>query len=221
MTALALKKNNEKLYPEGLLALNTHMSEKLKKQPASEQTPSFDVLLKMVGTHKDKAAFIQLFEYFAPRVKAFLIKNGINDSMADELAQETLLTVWHKAEHFNPDKANASTWIYTIARNKRIDAIRKLYRPDPEIDFDNNEPESPDEAYNEIETTEHIGDAVKTLPEEQKILIEKAFFEDKSHSTIAQEMSIPLGTVKSRIRLALGTLRNRLNMFKDNIGKDG
>ncbi len=209
-----LKKRDEKLYHKPPFAINISMTRKAVNDSGRAQAVSFDHLLVLIGKDRDKAAFIDLFKHFAPRVKAYLIKNGMNDSQADELAQETLLTVWHKAERYNPEKANASTWIFTIARNKRIDALRKIYRDDPDIDFDNNDPDLPDQSFEETEKSEHIAAAVKTLPDEQKILIEKAFFEDKTHSTIANEMGLPLGTVKSRIRMALSTLRKKLNMFK-------
>jgi RNA polymerase sigma factor (sigma-70 family) len=170
----------------------------------------FAVLLQAVGQHQDKDAFVELFEYFAPRVKSFLMKAGANAETADELAQETMLTIWNKAGTYNPKHAAPSTWIFTIARNKRIDALRSeghaRFEDADEIDL-------PDSALNAREElsahqeTEILAAALEKLPVEQAELVKKSFFEDKSHADIALETGLPLGTIKSRIRLALERLR--------------
>lgn len=169
----------------------------------------FRALLLAVAKKQDKEAFAELFEYFAPRIKSFLMKGGANPDQADELAQETMITVWQKAGQFDPAKASASTWIFTIARNKRIDAIRKV--PRPEVDADDVDladdvlPAS--EMLSQQEETDIMADALSALPPEQADLLYKSFFEDKTHADIAKETNLPLGTVKSRIRLALDRLR--------------
>ena len=176
----------------------------------SAEKRDFDKMLTHVGKTRDKDAFIQLFEHFAPRIKSFLMKGGANPEIADELAQETMLTMWKKADKYDSRQAAASTWIFTIARNKRIDRLRKMKRytvdsTDP-ITLEDTAP-SPRENTLLAEENQIITEALKTLPKEQADLIKMSFFEDKSHGVIAEETGIPLGTVKSRIRLALERLK--------------
>lgn len=194
--------------------LNTGMDFTPTTTPVNDATPRdaghFRGLLVAVGQKRDKAAFAELFDYYAPRIKSFLIKGGASPDVADELAQETMVTVWQKAASFDPAKAQASTWIFTIARNKRIDALRKKIRP--EIDTDDadlvaDETPSAQEAMAQQEETDIMARALKSLPPEQSDLLYKSFFEDKTHADIAKEANLPLGTVKSRIRLALEKLR--------------
>ncbi len=175
---------------------------------------NFSTLLLAVGQDRDKAAFVKLFAHFAPRVKSFLMKGGTSESLADELAQETMLAVWDKAAAFNPAKASASTWIYTIARNKKIDALRKGVRYDLDIDDYDAEDDAPlaTEGLMREEEIAAVADALQNLPEEQAELIRQSFFEGKSHSEIADEKKLPLGTVKSRMRLALDRLRKNENI---------
>jgi RNA polymerase sigma factor (sigma-70 family) len=174
---------------------------------------TFEDLLTAVGRSRDRDAFIRLFEHFAPRVKSFLMRGGFRADLADELAQETMLTVWDKAAGYNAAQAAASTWIYTIARNKRIDSLRRINRPEPDAADPLFAPEPeprPDDILNHAEEATYIAEAMKKLPAEQAELIQKAFFEEKSHSDIAAETNLPLGTVKSRIRLALDRMRQGL-----------
>lgn len=192
------------------MSLNVAMTETISESQETENAPDFNALLVSVGENQDREAFIVLFEHFAPRVKSFLMKNGMNPETADELAQETMLAAWDKAGMYNPAKAKASTWIYTIARNKRIDFLRKDSR-DMSVDYDPVwvEDDAPDPraqaiASNEQETIEK---ALESLPEDQSTLLHKSFFEGKSHAQIAEETGIALGTVKSRIRAALMKLR--------------
>lgn len=176
--------------------------------------PSFESLLESVGKTKDRRAFIALFDYYAPRLKSFFIKGGLKPDTADELAQETMLTVWDRAETYDPAKAGASTWIYTVARNKRIDFFRKTGRPEADINdplMAPSEPDAPDAALSDSQDKAALETAMDALPAEQEDMIRKAFFEDKSHAVIAEETGLPLGTVKSRIRLALDRLRHALN----------
>jgi RNA polymerase sigma-70 factor (ECF subfamily) len=160
---------------------------------------------------KDKAAFAELFAYFAPRVKSFLMKSGASPDLAEECAQEVMVTLWNKAHLFDPTKASVSTWIFTIARNRRIDILRKQKRPEPE-DLPwgpEAEPEQAD-AMGLQQETEQLGLALAALPAEQRKLIERAYFGELSHSEIAAETGLPLGTIKSRIRLALERLRHTM-----------
>lgn len=168
-------------------------------------------LLLQVRDHQDRAAFAALFRHFAPRVKAFLMKSGAPASVAEECAQDVMATLWQKAHLFDPARASVSTWVYTIARNKRIDALRKDRRAEPE-DIDWGPEPEPDqaEAMEAQQDTDRLGRALASLPQKQRALIERAYFGDLSHSEIAAETGLPLGTIKSRIRLALDKLRHHM-----------
>lgn len=170
--------------------------------------------LRKVAQSSDRLAFKKLFEHFAPQIKAFLIK-GIGSygdrSQAEEMTQEVMIKVWNKAASFNSSKASLNTWIFTIARNTRIDFIRRNSRAERKIDIEDiwHEADSPepivDLQQRRVET--QVRNALSTLPDEQALVLEKAFMESKSHNEIAQELGLPLGTVKSRIRLALSKLQ--------------
>ncbi|MCM2562930.1 sigma-70 family RNA polymerase sigma factor [Lutimaribacter sp. EGI FJ00015] len=160
---------------------------------------------------QDQAAFAELFRHFAPRVKAFLMRSGADASLAEECAQEVMVTLWHKAHMFDPGRASVATWVFTIARNKKIDALRKQKRPEPE-DLPwgpEAEPDQEDLLTLQQETSA-LGQALAELPEKQRNLVERAYFGDLSHSEIAAETGLPLGTIKSRIRLALDRLRHSM-----------
>lgn len=167
--------------------------------------------MSAVRDARDEAAFAQLFGHFAPRVKAFLMRSGADATLAEECAQETMTALWHKAHLFDPTRASVATWIFTIARNRRIDALRKQKRPEPEDLAWGPEPE-PDQADAIAlqQESKQLGTALAALPEKQRVLIEKAYFGDLSHSEIAAETGLPLGTIKSRIRLALDRLRHEM-----------
>ena len=164
-----------------------------------------------IRSDQDRVAFAELFQHFAPRVKAFLMRSGADVTMAEECTQEVMATVWQKAHLYDPSRASAATWIFTIARNRKIDAIRKMRRPEPE-ELTWGPEEEPDQAETLAlqQETEALGEALASLPEKQRELIEKAYFGDLSHSEIAAETGLPLGTIKSRIRLALDRLRHKL-----------
>ncbi|MFN3936063.1 MAG: sigma-70 family RNA polymerase sigma factor [Gemmobacter sp.] len=167
-------------------------------------------LLLRVRDNGDRAAFAQLFRHFGPRVKAFLIRTGASEPMAEDCAQDVMATLWQKAHLFDPARATVATWVFTIARNRRIDLVRRA-RPDPEELPWGPEPE-PDQADALIlqQETRALGDAIAQLPEKQRELIERAYFGDLSHSEIAEQTGLPLGTIKSRIRLALEKLRQQM-----------
>lgn len=164
-----------------------------------------------IRDHQDQSAFAELFEHFAPRVKGFLMKSGSDASLAEECAQEVLAICWHKAHMFDPARASVATWIFTIARNRKIDVLRKQRRPEPE-DVVWGPEEEPDQA--DIlalqQESELLGRAIAELPRAQRELIQKAYFGDLSHTEIANQTGLPLGTIKSRIRLALERLRHAM-----------
>jgi RNA polymerase sigma-70 factor, ECF subfamily len=166
-----------------------------------------------IAQQQDRAAFAALFEFYAPRIKTMLTRLGAAADTAEDVAQETLLTVWRKASYFDPARASASAWIYTIARNLRIDRLRgdkraKLYAPyemvAPEA------PAGPDSALNASERDERVRAALRELSQEQVRVLQLSFFEGRAHGDIAVLLNLPLGTVKSRVRLAMARLRQLL-----------
>lgn len=160
---------------------------------------------------QDEAAFANLFHHFAPRVKAFLMRSGASATLAEECAQEVMAAVWQKAHLFDPERASVATWIFTIARNRKIDALRKQKRPEPEeLPWETNAQPDQAEVMALQQESQKLAAAIATLPEKQRSLIEKAYFRDLSHSEIAEETGLPLGTIKSRIRLALDRLRHAM-----------
>lgn len=167
-------------------------------------------LLRRIGADRDRSAFADLFRYFAPRLKAYGMRRGTNPEAAEELAQEAMISVWNKAHTYDRRKAAPSTWVFTIVRNKRIDMLRRENRPelDPEDPALSGPPvESGFDRYEAVEAQDQLRHSIATLPPEQAQAIQKAYFEDKSHRVIAEELGLPLGTVKSRIRLAVAALR--------------
>jgi RNA polymerase sigma-70 factor (ECF subfamily) len=171
-------------------------------------------LVEAVARSGDKGAFATLFGYYAPRVKAYLLRLGADHATADELSQEVMVTVWRKAASFDRRQASVSTWLFTIARNRRIDVIRRERRPefDPDDPLFVPDPEpAPDDVAVRTEQDKRLRAALKTLPNEQLTLVEAAFYGGKSHRDIADETGIPLGTVKSRLRLAFTRLKKALD----------
>jgi len=163
----------------------------------------------LVRDAQDTAAFAALFDYFGPRVKAFLMKSGASPDLAEECAQDVMVTIWNKAHMFDPAKASVSTWIFTIARNRRIDLLRKQRRVEPEDLPWGPEADPPQEEVMALQQeSAMLGTAIADLPEKQRMLIEKAYYGELTHSEIAAETGLPLGTIKSRIRLALERLRH-------------
>jgi RNA polymerase sigma-70 factor (ECF subfamily) len=170
-------------------------------------------LVRAVAQTGDKSAFKELFVHFAPRVKGYLMRLGAGPAVAEDLAQDVMLTLWRKAIQFDPSKASASTWVFTIARNLRIDAIRRERRPEIDADDPTLAPPSErpsDENLDWAKSEERLQEALVMLPREQAQVIELSFLADKPHSAIAAELGLPLGTVKSRIRLAMAQLRSVL-----------
>ena len=179
----------------------------------TSQASENNALIVSIACDRDRRAFEALFAYFAPRVKGYLLRLGAGGALAEDLAQEAMLTIWRKAALFDPSRASASTWIFTIARNLRIDAIRRERHPD----FDPNDPALvPDEEVSADDKMaleddgERLHAALKKLPPEQAQVVQMSFFADKPHSEIAQELGLPLGTVKSRLRLAMARIRGAM-----------
>jgi RNA polymerase sigma-70 factor (ECF subfamily) len=171
-------------------------------------------LVEAIAATADRQAFAALFRHFAPKVKGYLIKLGADRGQAEELTQEVMLTVWRKAATFDRKQASVATWLFTIARNRRIDAIRREKRPeldpsDPMLVPD--EPAPADERIDALAREARVARAIKSLPREQADLVHEAFYLAKSHSQIAEETNIPLGTVKSRLRLAFARLRKAID----------
>lgn len=181
--------------------------------PAPPAGGDAEGLIAAIAGSGDRSAFAELFSHYAPRVKSFLRRSGVSDDQAEELTQEVMLAVWRRAGLFDPEQAGASTWIFTIARNKRIDLLRRGRRP--ELDPDDPalvvaDAAGADARIQAAQRDARLRTAVAALPLEQARLLHMSYFEDKSHSMIAAELGVPLGTVKSRLRLALGRLRGLL-----------
>lgn len=182
--------------------------------PVSADGPSLDALtherlIEAVALRRDREAFAQLFSYFAPRLKAWLIKSGASAAAAEDFAQDAMLTVWRKADLFDARKARAATWIFTIARNRRLDMLRRDARPlpTPEIDLADAEVRRPDDIVSAFQDAARVRDALSRLKPDQVEVLRLAFFMDSPHSEIARRLDLPLGTVKSRIRNAMTKLR--------------
>lgn len=177
------------------------------------ENDSYEALLARVAVAQDRTAFRSLFDHFAPRIKAWMIRAGSNPQQAEELAQEAMLTVWRKAAMFDRSRASVATWIFTIARNLRIDAIRRERHPgfDPaDPTFLPDDPLPADSQLQAGQQMQAVRRALDALPDEQSRIVILSFFSDKPHSQIATELGIPLGTVKSRMRLAMQRLKSLL-----------
>jgi RNA polymerase sigma-70 factor (ECF subfamily) len=172
--------------------------------------PDLNELLKSVAQNRDRAAFKALYDHFAPRLKGFVMRQGSDRQFAEEVVQETMVNVWRKAAQFDPVRASAVTWVFTIARNMRIDLLRKFNRPEPDMDDRALVPDPEPSAHENISKAQdaaHLREILAELPGEQQQVLRLAFFEEKPHGEIAAELGIPLGTVKSRIRLAMKRIR--------------
>jgi RNA polymerase sigma-70 factor (ECF subfamily) len=174
-------------------------------------TDDWAMLIRRIHLDQDRAAFAAVFRHFAPRIKAYLMKGGAGEPLAEECTQEVMATLWQKAHLFDPTRATVATWVFTIARNKKIDALRKQKRPEPEdLPWGPEGEPAQEDAVILRQETDRLAEAVAALPEKQRLLIESAYFGDLSHSEIAEQTGLPLGTIKSRIRLALDKLRHAM-----------
>ncbi len=171
--------------------------------------------LVAIGKYKDEKAFSDLYTYYAGRVKSFLMGKGMSDQIAEELMQEIMLTIWRRAESYDPKKAAASTWLFTIARNRRIDYLRGNSRIEVELDDEmlnlETTEEDPQAKYvNDQQAAEQLERALSKLPQEQRQVMHLSYFRGQSHGAIAKWLDLPIGTVKSRIRLAMQAVRVNL-----------
>jgi RNA polymerase sigma-70 factor (ECF subfamily) len=174
-------------------------------------------LLQRIAERADPAAFRELYEAYGPRVKAYMMRRGADAGTAEDLAQETLLTVWRKAALYAGEKGSMTTWVFAIARNLRIDRLRREVPwqelPEGRMAEASDEP-LPDEVMDEKERQERVQAALADLPPEQKEVVSLAYLEGLSHSEIAERLSVPLGTVKSRMRIAYQKIRQALESLE-------
>jgi len=187
------------------------------RSPVRERTDEYARLIQAVAIGRDREAFSRLFEYFAPRLKAYLMRAGAPAGAAEDFAQDAMLTVWRKADLFDPARANAATWIFTIARNRRLDALRREGRapPLPELSLAPEEPERPDDLLSGAQEAARLNEAMRQLSSDQVEVLRLAFFKGDAHSEIAHALDLPLGTVKSRIRKAMIKLRLVLDPLRE------
>jgi len=190
--------------------------------PHMPEQEQLEAWMAAVAQRADRHAFAALFNHFAPRIKGFLVRGGTEPSIAEELAQETMVSLWRKGRLYDPSKAGVTTWVYRIARNLRIDHHRRSKgAPDALVDdheqWSHSEPlygavpASPDDVVLAAQREHAVRIALGQLSSQQQLLLRLSFFEEHAHSRISEELGIPLGTVKSRIRLALAQLRRTLD----------
>jgi RNA polymerase sigma-70 factor (ECF subfamily) len=180
----------------------------------SEMADKLSDCIVRIAALQDQAAFETLFRHFAPRLKSYFTRRCGDPAMAEEITQETLVSLWKNAEQFDPAKASAATWIFTIARNLSIDRFRQARRPS----FDPNDPafipddeEPPDQKLERAEAEQQVREVINSLSANEKSILMLSFYENHSHGEIAKRLGLPIGTVKSRIRLAFGKLRAALD----------
>ena len=181
----------------------------------------FAECIAQIATERSETAFDILFRYFAPRIKSYCLRLGADASSAEEITQEVMVSIWRNAAKFDPSKASPSTWIFTIARNLSIDRFRKSRRPE----FDPNDPalvpddqETPDHLVEQTEIEENVRNVMDSLSANERNVLMLSFYENLSHSEISKQLSLPIGTVKSRIRLAFAKIRSALDA-QDGAGK--
>jgi RNA polymerase sigma factor (sigma-70 family) len=170
-------------------------------------------LAAAVAERRDRAAFVRLFDHFSPRIASYLARLGTEATQAEELAQEVMVTLWRKADQFDPGKSSLATWLYRIARNRRIDLLRRdrVDFVDPlDTSHDVGEDPETDRRIDLQQREQRLRVALESLPQEQLQLVRLAFFDGLTHSEIAEKSGLPLGTVKSRLRLAFTRLRRQL-----------
>ena len=168
-----------------------------------------------VRDQRDRDAFGRLFDHFAPRLKGFVMRSGASAHQAEEIVQDVMLTVWRKADLFDPHRAQVSAWVYQIARNRQIDIARKERRPVPEElkEDPGTEPDASQVLAVEQEAGK-LKQALGKLRDDQREVIEKAYLGELTHQEISSQTGLPLGTIKSRIRLGLERLRHELKDLK-------
>ncbi|MDD7911043.1 sigma-70 family RNA polymerase sigma factor [Pseudovibrio exalbescens] len=167
---------------------------------------------------QDRGSFRELYDYFAPRLKQFYMRSGTDEAMAEEMVQETFVLVWRKSHLYDPSRSAASTWIFTIARNHRIDRLRRekrfVQKEEHFFEAELVDDGSQDRDVDQPKMSLIINEALAELPPNQAELVRLSFYEEVTHAEIASRLQLPLGTVKSRLRLAFGRLRKKLAEFE-------
>lgn len=186
------------------------------KSPRSGPSPvteTHKALMARIAQHRDRDAFRRLFEHFGPRIKAVMMKSGADGALAEDLVQDVMMTVWRKVELYHADRGSVSAWIFAIARNARINHLRRgssrPYEDLETVELIADDPDGEEHTY-QAEVTHEVSKAMGALPTDQRRIIEMAFMQDLSQSEIAERLKLPLGTVKSRMRLAYAKLKGRL-----------
>lgn len=196
----------------------TRLSDAAPETHAEQEAHTAAVHILAIAERGDRAAFTVLFARYAPRIKSMLIRRGSPEAAAEELAQEAMLSVWRKASYFDPARGSGEAWIFTIARNAAIDA-RRRQRGLPTVSFEiEHAPDDPapasDDQLQSAQEADRLRTAIQALPTDQMEVIRQSYFEDRTHIEIAEALQLPLGTVKSRLRLALGRLRGLVEDLK-------
>lgn len=170
-------------------------------------------LLGSIAHDRDRVAFARLFRHYAPRLKSHLLGRGVSDAMAEEIVQEVMLSAWRRADSFDPLRGSASSWLFAMVRNALIDRVRRERRPEPIPTPECDEPpgECPEHALLAAEGSAALQRAMTRLPVEQAAVLHDAYFRGQSMSEIAKQRNLPLGTVKTRMRLALERLRGEIS----------
>ena len=194
------------------LAIQSKMASEVSTRPTLEQARMAELLAR-VAEKRDRLAFAELFDAYGPRLKSFMMRKGAGAELAEDLVQDAMLAVWTKAGLYAPEKGSVTTWIYTIARNLRIDRLRRessAHFTDLDgYDAADEGPES-DELIIRAEQGRLVTEALENLPQEQKQILQMSFVEDMAQSEISAKLGLPLGTVKSRMRLAYRKLKGML-----------
>ena len=187
------------------------------KETAADRDSEHKRLIAKVAADRDRVAFEALFLHFGPRIKALMMRSGADQALAEDLVQDVMMAVWRKVNLYAPERGSVSTWVFTIARNARIDRLRRsASRPYEDID-ELEIPAGDEGADSDVlarQRAERIAEALSELPDEQRRIIELAYVHDKPQSRIAEDLELPLGTVKSRMRLAYGKLRDKLEELR-------
>ena len=191
--------------------MGTALSDQRRRNQVHEQ------LLARVAENRDKTAFSELFGHFGPLLKGFMMKKGAGAELAEDLAQDAMVLVWRKAGLYSPSRGSVSTWIFTIARNLRIDKFRRTgayhFADIADFELESDEPANDDQV-NAKQEVARVSAAIGQLPEDQRQVIHMAYIDDLTQMEIAEKLGQPLGTVKSRMRLAYQKLHRTLEDLK-------
>jgi RNA polymerase sigma-70 factor, ECF subfamily len=205
VVAITMRQSSNQLESDSMVK-DSHIKE-AKVTPIQTEADPWVKQITAVARKQDKRAYQQLFEYFAPRLKTFFIQLKHTPEESEELIQETFINVWRKADLFVENKAKVSTWIYTIARNKRLDYLRKLQRQVNTTDLGDYDPSEVDGLQFESRSEQELVRIIAQIPQEQQVVLKKVYFEGYSHQAAAEVLDITLGTVKGRVRSGLNHIK--------------